>query len=102
MVQLLLALLMLAKQSQVATHRYLTAVPYLEEAIALSEDPKAGFKSGTFVKHVIISVRTMLADCYYKLGRYDDAAAIATMVVQACKVRPTAVHNPRHTHVCMP
>jgi hypothetical protein len=57
---------MLAKQSLFATHRHLTAVPYLEEAIALSEDPKAGFKSGTFVKHVIISVRTMLADCYYK------------------------------------
>jgi tetratricopeptide (TPR) repeat protein len=90
-VQLFAALLKLVKQSLAATGRHLTAMPYLEEAVALYEDPKGSFKSWSieFVKQ-LINARAMLVNCYYNLGRYDDAAAIATTVVQACKVRPTA------------
>jgi tetratricopeptide (TPR) repeat protein len=95
MVQLFAALHMLAKQSLIATRRHLTAMPYLEEAVALYEDPKGGKSWSMEVVRDLLNARAMLADCYYKLGRYDDAAAIATMVVQACKVRPTAVHNRR-------
>jgi hypothetical protein len=93
-VQLAVALYVLSSQHLIATGRQLGSVPYLEEAVALSEDPKGSFKSRDmdFVTHMI-SARGMLASCYYKLGRYDDAAAMATMVVQACKVRPTAVLN---------
>jgi hypothetical protein len=93
-VQLAMALFLLSTESLFATGRQLATVPYLEEAVALSEGPKGGFTSRNidFVTHMI-GARTTLANCYYKLGRYDDAAAMATMVVQACKVRPTAVLN---------
>jgi tetratricopeptide (TPR) repeat protein len=91
MVQLFAALFMVAKQSLIATCKYLIAMPYLEEAVAVSEDPKGGFKSWSIESvRDLIDARDMLADCYYKLGRYDDAAAIATRILQACKVRPTA------------
>jgi hypothetical protein len=93
-VQLAMVLLLLSGESLCATGRQLGSVPYLEESVALFEESKDSFKSRDmdFVTHMI-SARSMLADCYYKLGRYDDAAAMAIMVVQACKVRPTAVLN---------
>jgi tetratricopeptide (TPR) repeat protein len=94
-VQLTMALLKLSNQHSFATGRQLGSVPYLEEAVALFEDPKGSFKSRDRIHFVImmIGARGTLANCYYKLGRYDDAAAIATRAVQACKVRPSAVLN---------
>jgi tetratricopeptide (TPR) repeat protein len=95
-VQLAMALFLLSSESLFTTGRQLGSVPYLEEAVALSEDPKGGFKPGDDDMDFVIPMidaRGRLAECYYKLGRYDDAAAMATRAVQACKVRPTAVPN---------
>jgi hypothetical protein len=89
-VQLAQSLFLLANQHLFATGRQLGSVPYLEESVALFEESKKGFKSRDMIHYVImmIGARGMLADCYYKLGRYDDAAAMAMTALQACKVRP--------------
>jgi tetratricopeptide (TPR) repeat protein len=96
-VQLALAIFMLGNQHLFVEAKQLEAMPYLEEAVALSEDPKGSKSRDMAFVMYMINARTMLANCYYKLGRYDDAAAMATTAVQACKVRPTAVFNAQNS-----
>lgn len=67
-------------------------MPYMEEAVALSESAKDSVLSRhEYFLKVMIRARTTLATCYYRLGRYDDAAAAAKLTIQACEVSIAAV-----------
>lgn len=91
-VQLAKALYSLGTASILASATRLEAMPYMEEAVAIFEDPKNGLTARS-VRNVMYmcSARSMLLTSYHKLGRYDDAAAIAKGIMQACQVSTTQV-----------